>query len=155
MPMEMAGLAGTLAGIAEIARSAFAPARARGRSTRRHRAADAASGLRKETGVQSYWYWLIGGVLLCAAEAMAPGMFLLWLGVAAIATGLLLIAIDLSFAWQLLAFGALAVAAVLIGRRFYGSSERESDQPFLNRRAEALVGRTFVLAQPIKAGEGR
>ncbi|MBX9759995.1 MAG: NfeD family protein [Beijerinckiaceae bacterium] len=86
---------------------------------------------------------------------MAPGMFLLWLGVAALATGLLLIAFDLSFAWQLLSFGALAVAAVLIGRRFYGSSERESDQPFLNRRADALVGRTFVLAQPVKAGEGR
>jgi membrane protein implicated in regulation of membrane protease activity len=105
--------------------------------------------------VQTFWYWLIGGVLLCAAEAMAPGMFLLWFGVAAIATGVLLTIVDLSFAWQLLAFGALAVAAVLAGRQVYGSSERESDQPFLNRRAEALVGRTFVLAQPIKAGEGR
>jgi membrane protein implicated in regulation of membrane protease activity len=105
--------------------------------------------------VQTYWYWLIGGVLLCAAEAMAPGMFLLWLGVAAIATGLLLTVFALPLGWQLLAFGALSVGAVLIGRRFYGSSERESDQPFLNRRADALVGRTFVLAQPIKSGEGR
>lgn len=105
--------------------------------------------------MQTYWYWLIGGVLMCAAEAMAPGMFLLWLGVAAIATGLLLTLVGLSLPWQLLAFGALAVAAVLVGRRFYGASERESDQPFLNRRAEALVGRTFVLTQPIKAGEGR
>lgn len=105
--------------------------------------------------MQTFWFWLIGGVLLCAAEALAPGMFLLWLGVAAIATGALLAMVDLSFAWSLMAFGALAVVAVFVGRRFYGSSEKESDQPFLNRRAEALVGRTYVLAHPIKAGEGR
>jgi inner membrane protein len=105
--------------------------------------------------VEIHWYWLIGGVLLCAAEALAPGLFLLWLGVAAIATGLLLVAFNLSFAWSLMMFGALAVAAVLIGRKFYGSVEKDSDQPFLNRRAEAMIGRTFVLAQPIKAGEGQ
>ncbi|MDP2357874.1 MAG: NfeD family protein [Beijerinckiaceae bacterium] len=105
--------------------------------------------------METFWYWLIGGILLCAAEALAPGMFLLWLGVAAIATGLLMSAINLSFAWSMIWFGLLAIVAVVIGRKFYGASERESDQPFLNRRADAMVGRTYVLAHPIKAGEGR
>lgn len=105
--------------------------------------------------MEIFWYWLIGGVLLCAAEALVPGMFLLWLGVAAIATGLLMIGINLSFAWSLLAFGLLSIVAVVIGRKFYGANERESDQPFLNRRADAMVGRTYVLAHPIKGGEGR
>lgn len=105
--------------------------------------------------MQTFWYWLIAGVLLCAAEALAPGMFLLWLGVAAIATGVLLTSVDLSFPWSLLVFGALSVVALLLGRRFYGSREKESDQPFLNRRADAMVGRTYVLAQPIRGGEGR
>ena len=105
--------------------------------------------------METHWYWLIGGILLCAAEAVAPGLFLLWLGVAAIATGVLLAVLDLSFAWSLIIFGGLSVGAVLAGRKFYGSVERESDQPFLNRRAEGMIGRSFVLAQPIKAGEGR
>ena len=34
------------------------------------------------------WFWLAAGILTCAAEALAPGMFLLWIGLAAIATGL-------------------------------------------------------------------
>lgn len=105
--------------------------------------------------MQVFWYWLIGGVLLCAGEALAPGMFLLWIGVAALATGLLMILVDLSFAWSLLVFGGLSMVAVAAGRGFYGSADTESDQPFLNRRAEALVGRTFVLAEAIKSGEGR
>jgi membrane protein implicated in regulation of membrane protease activity len=105
--------------------------------------------------VQTFWYWLIGGVLLCAAEAFAPGMFLLWVGLAALATGLLMIVFDPGFAWSLMIFGAFAIAAVLAGRKIYGAAEKESDQPFLNRRADAMVGRTYVLAQPIKAGEGR
>ena len=105
--------------------------------------------------MQVYWYWLIGGVLLCAGEALAPGMFLLWIGAAAIATGLLMVLVDLSFAWSMLVFGGLSMVAVVVGRGFYGSADKESDQPFLNRRAEALVGRTFVLAEGIKSGEGR
>ncbi len=105
--------------------------------------------------MQTFWYWLIGGVLLCAAEVFAPGMFLLWVGLAALATGLLMIVFDPGFAWSLMIFGAFAIAAVVVGRKIYGAAEKESDQPFLNRRADAMVGRTYVLAQPIKAGEGR
>lgn len=104
--------------------------------------------------METFWYWLIGGVLLCAMEAFAPGMFLLWVGVAAVATGVLMVVVNLNFAWSLIVFGVLTVVAVVMGRKFYGANERESDQPFLNRRADAMVGRTYVLAHPIKAGEG-
>ena len=33
------------------------------------------------------WLWLIGGVLLLIAEVIAPGFFLVFIGAAAIATG--------------------------------------------------------------------
>ena len=105
--------------------------------------------------MQTFWYWLIGGVLLCAAEAFAPGMFFLWLGIAALATGLVMIVYDPGLAWSLLLFGAFSIVAVLAGRKIYGAAEKDSDQPFLGRRADAMVGRTYVLAQPIKGGEGR
>ena len=102
-----------------------------------------------------HWIWLTGGVILCALEALAPGMFLLWLGVAALANGLLLTLVPLGFEWSLLTFCAFAIVSVLIGRKFYGSRDQESDKPFLNRRAEAMIGQTFTLEQAISNGEGR
>jgi membrane protein implicated in regulation of membrane protease activity len=101
------------------------------------------------------WGWIIAGILLCAAEMMAPGMFLLWIGLAAIATGLTVFVIPLGFEWRLIAFCAYAIISVLIGRKVYGASQKVGDKPFLNRRAENLVGRTFPLADAISNGEGR
>ncbi len=103
---------------------------------------------------QAHWLWVAAGVLLCAGEMLAPGVFLLFIGLAAIVTGLVLTIVPLSFVWSLLLFGALAVVAVYLGLRFYGSRETASDQPFLNRRADALVGREFPLADAIRNGEG-
>ena len=102
-----------------------------------------------------HWIWLTSGVILCALEALCPGMFLLWLGVAAIANGLVMIFAPLSFEWSLLLFCAFAVVSVLIGRKFYGSRDQESDKPFLNRRAEGMIGQVFTLEQAISNGEGR
>jgi membrane protein implicated in regulation of membrane protease activity len=79
----------------------------------------------------------------------------LWIGLAAIAVGLVQIVAALSFEWSLLLFGAFAIVSVLVGRKVYGSTDTTSDQPFLNRRAEALIGQVFVLDQPIINGSGR
>ena len=101
------------------------------------------------------WLWLAAGVLLCAGEMFAPGMFLLWIGIAALATGLLTFAVGLSFAWTLIFFGVCAVISLVIGRRVYGSSDTVGDRPFLNRRAEALLGQQFTLDHAIEDGQGR
>jgi hypothetical protein len=101
------------------------------------------------------WIWLAGGILLCAAEALAPGVFLIWIGVAAAATGLVLFAAPLAFEWQLLLFAALVGLAVASGRRIYLRAARPKDQPFLNRRAEGLAGRLVVLIDPIENGAGQ
>ncbi len=107
-------------------------------------------------GSTGAWLWLAGGILLCAAETFAPGLFLIWLGLAAIVTGLVYFVLPpLGFDWTLLLFCALAVISVLIGRRIYGSAVKASPIPFLNRRAEGLVGRVFVLDEPIREGRGR
>ena len=39
-------------------------------------------------GIDPGWLWLIGGVVLLIAEVIAPGFFLVFIGAAAIATGL-------------------------------------------------------------------
>ncbi|MBX9740469.1 MAG: NfeD family protein [Beijerinckiaceae bacterium] len=101
------------------------------------------------------WTWLIVGILLCAAEALAPGLFMLWIGLAALANGLLLIFIPLDLPWLLLTFGLFTGLFVLAGSRFYGSrDETSSDAPFLNRRAAALIGREARLQEAIVDGFG-
>jgi len=102
------------------------------------------------------WNWIIIGAVLMALELAAPGAFMIWLGIAAVATGLLAFAIDLSWPTELLVFAVLGLVSALVGRRVNARfSERNDAAPFLNRRAEALVGRTFTLEAPIVAGNGR
>ena len=59
------------------------------------------------------WMWLIGGVLLLIAELIAPGYFLMFIGAAAVATGVLTLALPLAVAVQ---FGIFAVLAILVAR---------------------------------------
>jgi membrane protein implicated in regulation of membrane protease activity len=100
------------------------------------------------------WLWLVGGIILCTAETLAPGIFLLWIGLAAIATGLTQFFLPLNWEAAVVLFAFLAVALALLGRTISGAAERRAAEPFLNRPADALVGREFVLEKPISQGFG-
>ncbi len=100
------------------------------------------------------WTWLILGLILIGLETVAPGIFLIWLGIAALLTGLLDYWFDLSWQAAFIAFAALSLLSVLAGRALT-SPNRADGGHTLNRRAESLVGRRFVLDQPIASGEGR
>ena len=50
--------------------------------------------------------WLIIGALLILLELIAPGVYLFWLGIAALVTGFLLKVVDLSLTMQILSFAA-------------------------------------------------
>ena len=87
------------------------------------------------------WNWLIFGVILMALELLAPGVFLFWLGLAALLVGLLSFAFSPSWQIQILLFAVFAAAAVPLWRRLARSNSAVSDSnPFLNKRADALVG---------------
>jgi inner membrane protein len=101
------------------------------------------------------WNWLVFGFILMALELAAPGVFLFWFGLAALLVGLVSFALHPSWQSQLLMFAVFAVAAVPLWRRL-SRSNREASQsnPYLNRRAAALVGRVFTLEKPIIDGSG-
>lgn len=105
------------------------------------------------------WSWWVLGLVLLAAEVVAPGVFLVWIGIAAILTGAVsLLLWDAGFwVWQaqLVCFALLSIAAVLMGRRLLARSADVSDEPLLNQRGARLIGRTAVLEQPIVEGRGR
>ncbi len=101
----------------------------------------------------SYIAWLSLGLVLCAAETLAPGAFLIWIGAAAVILGTVDFFWPMELTAQLFLFAALVVVLLVIGRRVYGSLERRSPpQPF--SRAEGLIGREFFLDRPIERGFG-
>ncbi len=102
------------------------------------------------------WAWIILGLLLIGVELLAPGAFFLWLGLAAIATGLLDAVLGLSWQASSLLFALLCVAAVVLGRFVTRSgAQAEPRAEGLNQRGQSLVGRVFTLDTPIRDGEGR
>jgi membrane protein implicated in regulation of membrane protease activity len=101
------------------------------------------------------WNWLILGAAFLALELVAPGAFMLWLGLAALAVGLISFGIDWSWQAQLVAFAVLSLALIPVWRRFAASVERPTESPMLNRRAEGYIGRIFALEKPIVDGIGR
>ena len=102
------------------------------------------------------WHWIVGGLILGALELVAPGVFLIWLGLAAVVTGIAMAAFGLSWQASAIVFAVLAVASVIAGRSLVRHRSPEAgEQPFLNRRGDALVGRTFTLDVPILKGEGK
>ena len=100
--------------------------------------------------------WAAVALLLFAAEAMAPGAFMLWFGFAAVAMALVvLVAPGLGWLAQAVLFSVLALISVAVYRRWFRGRGRQSDKPLLNRRAEQLVGSVAVLDQAIEGGRGR
>lgn len=100
------------------------------------------------------WNWLIIGLVLMSIETFAPGVFMLWLGLAALIVGLLSFGIAWSWQAQVIAFAALSIAMVPLWRYYSVRNARLTDKPFLNRRAEGLIGRVFTLEKPIVDGVG-
>jgi inner membrane protein len=100
------------------------------------------------------WAWIILGVLLIGLELTAPGIFFLWLGLAAVVTGLVDGLIGLSWQASTLLFAVLSVLAVLAGRMVSRPAVR-TESSSLNQRGEALIGRRFTLEAPLAGGEGR
>jgi membrane protein implicated in regulation of membrane protease activity len=106
-------------------------------------------------GIDPPWLWLIGGVVLLIAEVIAPGFFLIFIGAAAIATGLFAVLLGLGTTAQLALFALYAIIAVLVGRRFYANRTSDSADPLLNDRAGRLVGKVVTVVQAIDDHDGR
>ena len=100
------------------------------------------------------WNWFILGGVLLALEIIAPGTFMLWLGLSAIAVGLISLAIVWPWQAQLVAFAVFSIGSIVLWRRLSPKIDEIRTQPFLNRRAEGFVGRVFTLEKPIIDGSG-
>ena len=106
-------------------------------------------------GMDQGWWWLIGGVLLLLAEVLAPGFFLLFIGVAAMLTGVFVLLFDLGLAPALALFAIYTALAVYAGRKVYANRPVPASAPHLNDRSAQLVGRSAVAVVAIDEHGGR
>ncbi len=102
------------------------------------------------------WSWVVLGLVLIGGEMLAPGAFLVWLGLAALVTGVVVGATGMAWQGAALVFAALCVVSVLAGRML---TRRKGDEPDaatgLNDRGRQLVGKVFRLESTMVGGEGR
>ncbi|MGB3317957.1 MAG: NfeD family protein [Sphingopyxis granuli] len=102
-----------------------------------------------------HWMWLSLGVLLAAAEIVAPGFFLIWLGAAAIVTGVVAWIVPISVPLQLGIFAVLSFIVLYTARRWLKANPIASADPHLNQRAGRLVGEVLTVTRAIEDGRGR
>ncbi|HET7931865.1 MAG TPA: NfeD family protein [Rhodanobacteraceae bacterium] len=105
-----------------------------------------------------YWWWVLA-LLLIAGEVMAPGFFMLWIGIAAAVMGIVTWVLPgLDVLTQAVLFVALAFVSCLVYWKFIRQRLAGSDDPAgrtLSRRGEQMVGQRYVLIEPITNGRGK
>ena len=105
--------------------------------------------------LEPHWAWLSLGVLLVALEILVPGFFLIWLGLAALATGVIAWIIAPSVPIQLGLFAIFSFVALIGARQWLQKNPVESSDPLLNQRGQRLIGEVLTLTQAIENGRGR
>lgn len=100
------------------------------------------------------WGWWIAAVVLAAAEIFVPGVFLIWLALAAILTGVVALLFDPPLAVDLAVFALASVASIYIGGNIYRRSA-QTPEPLLNKRAARMIGMRVTICEALTAGQGR
>jgi membrane protein implicated in regulation of membrane protease activity len=103
-----------------------------------------------------FWYWWILAAVLFILEMTLPGIVFLFLAIGAVASGALLAVLsEASLEAQLAVFAMFSVVSALALRPTLRRWQGRAAASTLNARADALVGKTFILDSPILAGRGR
>lgn len=101
-------------------------------------------------------FWLSLGGLLLAAEMLGGNGYLLWSGVAAVITGLLVWLLPLGWEWQGALFAVLTLVAAWLWWRWLNRqvrSQKPADSA-LNQRGQQLVGKRYTLDDTLINGRG-
>jgi membrane protein implicated in regulation of membrane protease activity len=103
----------------------------------------------------NHWAWLSLGGFFILLELLIPGTMVMWLGIAAIALGLIVAVVPLSWEWQIFLFSLISVGSILIWRARIKKHPQQSDDPSLNKKSSQLVGTSHRLSEAIVDGRGK
>jgi membrane protein implicated in regulation of membrane protease activity len=100
--------------------------------------------------------WVVAALALGIAELVVPGVFLIFLAIAAGVTAAIVYALpEVPAAAQIASFAVWSAATVLIGRRWYRDYPVAGDDGALNDRGGRLVGTIVTVTTPLADGRGR
>jgi membrane protein implicated in regulation of membrane protease activity len=100
-------------------------------------------------------WWSLAGLLLIG-ELLMPGIFLLWLALAAVLTGIVHLLFDLSWQTEVGLFALFSLLLVAAAWKLVRAQHHfRSDAPNLNQRQFDYIGRQAVLVEAISAGHGK
>ncbi len=103
----------------------------------------------------SFWYWLVAGVLLIAAEVLVSGVYLLWFGLGALTVGLFTAIWPDAPSWlQWLILAIAMLGWVIVGVRWQRRS-RANQPDILNTGLSAYVGARAQVSETFINGRGR
>ncbi|WP_333604796.1 NfeD family protein [Novosphingobium sp.] len=105
--------------------------------------------------IEFHYTWLALGLVLAVAEMAIPGVFLIWMAGAALATGLITWVLPIGVPIQIGLFAVLSIIAVFVGRRYIDRHPVVSADPKMNDRGARVIGETVVVTQAIEGGQGR
>jgi membrane protein implicated in regulation of membrane protease activity len=86
--------------------------------------------------------WILVGLALLGAEMLLPGVWLVWIGLAAIGTGLALLVAAIGFGWAVALFLALLATGILVSLRL---RPRSGPAHRVNAPEAGLAGRHAVV----------
>ncbi|MCI1898436.1 MAG: NfeD family protein [Enterobacter sp.] len=101
-------------------------------------------------------FWLSLGGLLLAAEMLGGNGYLLWSGVAAVITGIVVWLLPFGWEWQGVLFAVLTLVAAWLWWRWLTRQVREQKpaDATLNQRGQQLVGKRYTLETTLVNGRG-
>lgn len=102
------------------------------------------------------WHWFALGLLLLMVEMAGAGGYLLWVGLSASLTGILLW-LQPQVVWQiqLVVFSVAAVVMALGWWQYQKYRPGAVSEPLLNKRSAQYIGRIFTLSDAIENGRGK
>lgn len=107
------------------------------------------------SAANAHWLWWGIGLLLLAGEMVIPGVYLLWIGIAGLATGLVAFFMPgMGFDGHGLVFAVFGTASIYLGNKYFYARFKEAGEPLVNRRGRSHVGRIYVVCSAIINGRG-
>jgi len=106
-------------------------------------------------GGYAVWVWLGTGAVLLMLEILAPGAFLLWLGLAAGLVGATLLFWPMSAGLQFALFAVLSLLLGVFARMVLRYGITVTDRGTLNKTGNRFTGQVVEVAEPIVNGRGK
>lgn len=107
----------------------------------------------------AHYLWWVLALLLIAGEVLLPGYFMLWIGIAAAAMGVVLFVVPaLGVLAQAVLFALLAFVSCFAYWKWVRprlAREVAPEAAGLNRRGARMIGQRYVLSSAIVNGRGK